>query len=298
MDDKELIQQLKQFQSIKADKAWADWLLSNILSRVSDLSSNSEKQSLKPKIKLVSFSFLYKYQKALIPAVLAIFFISTIALAQTSLPGNPLYTVKILTQDLRIALTPNDYKPVIRMQIAKSRLEDIAKTADKEKAVALLTQNIQKDLKNLPQELKNISPKVKTLDISKKVQNEVNNLNKIIAKTPLQASDKANLEKTTQETQNQVLSLILETEDKINNCPTYLQEKLAKLQTDFTNQMQTVNQWSPEEISKVRVLLAEVADNLKAGNCLEAMEKLESINQILQIHSLDIKVETISPSFK
>jgi deoxyribodipyrimidine photolyase len=215
-------------------------------------------------------------------------------LAQTSLPGNPLYPIKTLTQDVRIALTPTDYKPVVRMQVAKSRLQDIAQTHQKDN-ITLLSQNVQKDLETIPKELRNIQNKNKTLTYSKQVQTEAQGLKDIISQTQLQPQEKEALEKTSQEAQNQVLSLIIDTQDQINNCPTYLKDKLTNLQNDFAQQGQNLIQWPPDDINKVRVLVSDIENDLKAGNCLEAMDKIESINQILQIHSLDIKVETSKP---
>jgi hypothetical protein len=289
MTEKELLDKLNEFKQIKPNSDWANWLLANILSQ------RQETIITRPRIKLVSFSFLRQYQKALISAAFVALFASTFVLAQTSLPGNPLYPIKTLTQDVRIALAPTDYKPVVRMQVAKSRLQDIAQTHQKDN-IALLSQNVQKDLETIPKELKNIQNKNKTLTYSKQVQTEAQGLKDIISQTQLQPQEKEALEKTSQEAQNQVLSLIIDTQDQIDNCPSYLKDKLTNLQNDFAQQGQNLIQWPPDDINKVRVLVSDIENDLKAGNCLEAMDKIESINQILQIHSLDIKVETSTPT--
>jgi hypothetical protein len=296
MTEKELLEQLNELKSIKPNEDWASWLLSNILSQSSFVIASEAKQSQKPKIHLVSFSFLHQYQKALVPAALVVLFVSTFALAQTSLPGNPLYSVKTFTQNARITLAPKDYKPVIRMQITKARLEDMAKITDQEKEIALMSENIKKELETIPQELKNIQKKQKVLNISKQVQTEAKDLNNIIARTQLQSPDKETLDQTAQDIQSQVLALIIETTEEINQCPGFLRDKLAELQKYFTDNVQTLIQWSADDINKVRVLLGDIDTDMKAGNCLEAMEKIESINQILQIHSLEIKVETLTPT--
>jgi len=280
MTEKELLEQLNELKSIKPNQDWASWLLSNILVQ------SHQTVMIKPRVKLVSFS---------VSAAFVVLFVSTFVFAQTTLPGNPLYPVKTLTQNIKIALAPKDYKPVIRMQITKARLRDMAKITDQEQAIALMSQNIQKDLQTIPQELKNIQKKQKTLDISKQVQNESKDLNNMIARTQLQSPDKEALEKTTQDTQAQVLALIMDTQEEIDNCPSYLKDKLQTLQNEFANQGTNLLQWSPDDIQKVRVLVFDISNDIKAGNCLEAMEKIESINQILQIHSLDIKVETSTP---
>ncbi|MGC8651323.1 MAG: hypothetical protein ACP5RX_01770 [Minisyncoccia bacterium] len=291
MTEKELIEQLKQLQNIKPNENWADWLLSNILSKspnviASEAYLRRQAKQSQSRVTLASFSFLRQYQKALVSAVFITLFVSTFVLAQNTLPGNPLYPVKTFTQNIRIALAPTDYKPVVRMQVAKSRLQDISQTHQKDN-IALLSQNVQKDLETIPKELKNIQNKNKVLTYSKQIQTEAKNLKDIISQAELQPQEKEALEKTSQDTQNQVLSLIIDTQDQINNCPTYLKDKLAQLQKDFTNQEQNLINWSPDDINKVRVLVSDIDNDLKAGNCLEAIDKIESINQILQIHSLD-----------
>lgn len=289
MLEKELIEQLKQLQEIKPNKNWANWLLSNILTK------SQQDIVIKPRVKLVFFSFIHQYQKALVSATFVVLFISTFAFAQTTLPGNPLYPVKTLTQNAKIALASKDYKPVVRLQITKARLEDIAKITDQEQIIALMSLDIKKDLEIIPQELKNIQKKQKALRISQQVQNESENLANMISQTQLQPQDKETLDKTAKDTQSQVLSLIIETTEEMNQCPSYLQDEIVNLQKYFTDNAQTLVQWPIDDITKIRTLLADISNYIKAGNCLETMAKIDSINQILQIHSLDIKVETLTP---
>jgi len=208
-------------------------------------------------------------------------------LAQNSLPGNPLYPLKTLTQNARLALAPQSEKPVVRLEIAQARLEDLKKTKDQEEKVASLTQTIKKDLNTIPQDLKNIPQKQVALKTSQKVQEKTQNLTKLVAETNLKPAQKEELTNTVTETQNQVLALILETTEKINQCPSYLQNKLQDLQNYFNLHSQELTQWSAEDLTKVKLTLSEISNYLQAGNCLEAIDKIESINQILQIHSLD-----------
>ncbi|MFA5392422.1 MAG: DUF5667 domain-containing protein [Candidatus Paceibacterota bacterium] len=285
MLEKDLINKLNEFKEIEPNKDWAHWLLSNILTK------SQREVIIKPRVKLVSFSFIHQYQKALASAAFAVLFVSTFAFAQTTLPGNPLYPVKTLTQNARIALSSKDYKSVVRLEIAKARLSDMTKTIDQEQAIALMSQNIQKDLQALPQELKNISNKKIALQVSQKVREQTKDL-KNLSNNLLNNN---NLNQAIDEAQNKVYGFIFSTEEEINQCPSYLQDKLANLQKYFTDNIQNLVQWPIDDITKVRALLVDIENNIKAGNCLEATAKIDSINQILQIHSLDIKVETLTP---
>lgn len=308
MNDKEFFQKIELFKQIKPDSDWANWLKANILQR--------KPQNVlggKPRVKLAVFSFISsvarnkvlpnkvrqvlisKYQKVMLPSLLAFFFVFSFAFSQTSLPGNVLYPLKTLTQNARIALVPKDYKPVVRLQITKARLEDMAKITDQEQAIALMSQNIQKDLQAIPQELKNIQKKQKTLAISKQVQNEAKDLDNMISKTQLQPQEKETLNKTFEDTKAKVFALIMDTQEEINNCPSYFKDKLAAIQTYFADPNKIFNNWSSDEIIKIKSELLEIENLIKGDNCLEALEKIESINTLLSIHSLDIKVETSTP---
>ena len=300
MTEKELIDQLNKFQAIKPNSDWADWLLNNILSQ------KKEQVVIRPKVKLVSFSirlrsgqaYITKYRKALVPAFLVLIFVSTVALAQTTLPGNVLYPAKILTQNIKLALASSDYKPVVRMQITKERLQDIARVSDQEQVVASLTQNIKQDLNAIPKELKNIPKKEIALKASQQVKEKGENLSNIVNQINLETQDKEELAKTVSDTQNQVLALILETTEKINQCPSYLQVNINNLQNYFNSNIDLVAQWPISDITKVKMYLVEIGDDMKAGNCLEAMDKIESINQLLQIHSLDSSTQNSLENFE
>jgi hypothetical protein len=286
MTEKELLEKLTELKEIKPNNDWASWLLNNIMAQ------KPENLHVKPRVKLVSFSFLSQYKKSLIPAAFVILFVSSFAFAQTTLPGNVLYPAKILTQNIRLALTPSDYKPVVRMRITRERLQDIAKVSDQEEAVASLTQNIKQDLNLIPQELKGIQKKQVALQMSQQVQNEGKNLTQIVNQTQLKTQAKEELDKSVKDTQDQVLALINQTTEQINQCPAYLQNQVSLIQEYFTDNTQSLALWPKEDILKVQSSLVIIGSDLQAGNCLEALKEIDSINQLMQIHSLDIKVET------
>jgi len=299
MEEKEIIQKLSEFKKVKPNSDWAIWLKANIL--------ETKPAFIKPRVKLAAFSFIPKYQKILVPSLLAFFFVFTFAFAQTSLPGDVLYPIKTLTQNAKIYFASENTKPIVRLEVAKARMEDLSKVENHEKEISAIFQNVQKDLEIVPQEIKKIDKKEVALDVSKKVQEESKDLQVIADKIPLRENDKQELTKTVENTQNQVLALIIETTDEINQCPSFLKDKLAELGNYFTDAEKGLVQWSSDDIIKSRGLLIEASDAFKAGDCLTAMEKIESINQILQIHSLEtssstldvggVQVETSTSSF-
>lgn len=291
MEDKELIQKIQSLKQIKPNQDWANWLKANILqTKPSVLITSEVKQSdNKPKVRLAVFSFLAKYQKAVIPSLLAFFFICSFAFAQTSLPGSVLYSVKTLTQNAKIYLAPDNIKPLVRLEIARARIEDLSKVQNHKKEISAVIQNVQKDLEILPEEIKKINKKETALNVSREIQKKSEDLKTISERISLEAKDKEKLNETMENTQSQVLAFIVETTEEINQCPSYLQKELEDLGRYFSNdQNQSLSsQWTIEDITKCKNLLLEANNAFKAGDCLTALEKIESVNQILKIHSLD-----------
>ncbi len=285
MTEKELLNKLAQFQEIKPNNDWANWCLNNILNQPQI--KESYPKAIKPKINLIGFDFFKKYRVAFGLSLFLIIFASSFALAQTSLPNSPLYSLKLLTQNIRIVLAPSWKKPLLKMEISEIRLNDLAKVKDLENKKNVIAEEIQKDLETVPSDLKKLPVRKNTLVVSQKIQQKSSDLSKTLEKLNLENSTKNSLSKTLIETQNQVLALINETEEKISNCPVYLNEKLDNLQKTIINNPQMFYTWSGKDLVQMKADLADAYNDLKAGNCLEAMDKIESINQILQIHSLD-----------
>lgn len=290
MDDKELIQKIQSLRQIKPDSNWANWLKANIL--------QTKPQNIlgdKPRVKLAVFSFIPKYQKAFIPAFLALFFVFSFAFAQTSLPGSILYPLKTLTQNAKIYFASENTKPIVRLEVAKARIEDLSKVQNHHEEISAVVQNVRKDLEIVPQEIKNINKKQIALNVSKDVQKRSEDLKTIADKISLDEKEKQELNKSVENTQSQVLALIIKTTEEINQCPSYLQTKLEEIGKYFAVNQNELYQLPINDVIKCKNLLLEASDAFKAGDCLTAMEKIESINNLMSIHSLDVQVETSTP---
>jgi len=289
MQEKDLIKKLKDLKQIKPDQDWAFWLKSNILQTKPDNLYN------RPRVRLAVFSFISKYQKVVIPSLLAFFFVFTFAFAQTTLPGNVLYPIKTLTQNARIYFASENAKPIVRLEVAKARMEDLSKVENHKKEISVIAKNIRKDLEIVPEEIKKIDKKQVALNISKDIQERSKDLKNLADKIPLEDKEREELNKSVENSQSQVLALIIETTEEINQCPSYLEDKLAELKQYFSDTPNIFQYWKLDDVVKVRNWLGEASNFIRTGNCLEAMEKIESINKLLIIHSLDVQVETVTP---
>jgi len=282
-----LIKKLEDLKNIKPNQDWANWLRSNILEAKPQNGLYN-----KPKIRLAAFSFISKYQKVLVPSLLSFFLVSSFVFAQTTLPGNVLYPVKTLTQNAKIHFASENTKPLIRLEVAKARMEDLGKIQDHQKEISAITQNVRKDLETVTQEIKKIDKKQVALDVSKDIQERSKNLKDLADNIPLEDKEREELNKSVEDSQSQVLALIMQTTDEINQCPSYLQDKLVDLGKYFNDIQEGLYQWSADDIIESRNLFMEASDAFKAGDCLTAIDKIESINILMSIYSLDVKVET------
>jgi len=298
MQEKDLIKELKDLKEIKPNQDWANWLKSNIL--------ETKPQSglyNKPKIKLAVFSYISKYknlafgenlvsrfarnQKVLVPSLLSFFLVSSFAFAQTTLPGSVLYPIKTLTQNTKIYLASENTKPVVRLEVAKARMEDLSKIENHEKEISAITQNVRKDLEIVTQEIKKINKKQVALNVSKDIQERSKDLKKLADQISLNDEEREEFNKDEENYQSQVLALIIQTTDEINQCPSYLKDKLIDLGKYFTDAQEGLYQWSSDDIIKSRNLFIEASNAFKAGDCFTAIDKIESINKLLSIHSLE-----------
>ena len=290
MQEKDIIKKISEFKKIQPNHDWVIWLKANIL--------EIKPQNLlheKPRVRLASFSFINKYQKAFIPAFLGLFFVFSFSFAQIALPGNILYPIKTLTQDAKIYFASENTKPVVRLEVAKARMEDLSKVQNHEQEISEIVKIIKKDLGLVPQEIKKIDKKQIALDVSKDVQERSKDLQVMADKIILEENDKEELSRTVKNAQSQVLALIMETTEEINQCPSFLSNNLIELGERFTDIQNAMIQLPNDEIIKMKNLLIEASASLKAGDCLAAMEKIESINQLLSFLSLDVQVETSTP---
>lgn len=288
MNEKDLLNKLSEFKQIKPNHDWVVWLRSNILEK-NQLKTIFEK----PKITLANFN--YKYQKTFIPVLLGLFIITSFGFAQTTLPGNILYPLKTLTQNAKIYLASNDDKPVVHLEVVKSRMEDLSKTQNCESEKIAMVKKINEDLEKVPQEIEKINKKQKVLDVSKNIQEKSKDLNLITEKIILDEKEKQELNQKVLDTQNKVLALIIKTEDEINQCPSFLEENLTELSESLKDLEKIKTLLTPDDIIQTKLLLTEATEAFKAGDCFLAIEKTESIKSILSILSLDVQVETSTP---
>lgn len=154
--ESEIIGEIKKLQEIKPDEKWVSFTKENILG--------------KPK-KEVFFHF---FKPAISIALSLILIVSVVSFSQNSLPGDPLYKVKTITENIKANfLAFNEIKKVdYNLKIAQERLKEIEKIVKSDKieklpealvALEKSKENLNKVVSKIkePKEIKKIIPKIK-----------------------------------------------------------------------------------------------------------------------------------------
>jgi len=123
MNEKTLIGKIEILGQIKPRKSWVILTKKRIL---------GEERTL-PGLFLDGFrvfqSLFFQYRLALASLILILVLGGTFAFAQKSLPGEPLFVIKKITEKSRAVFVAENEKPKVQLELANKRLEDLAKIA-------------------------------------------------------------------------------------------------------------------------------------------------------------------------
>jgi len=282
MAEKDIFQKINKLKQISLSESQKEEIFLLIQKRI--ISSERRKFAF-----LSNFNFR-KYQVGFVFAFLIIFASSTLVLANNSLPDSPLYSLKIFYQNAKIAFAKKENKAQVKALVLKERLNDLKKVNSfNNERILKIANSLKEDLKTLPNEITQLNKQKEILKVSQNVKKTTEKMKEISNNIPLALKKEIN--NTLEETNQKIYSLILETEDKINNCPSYLLKNLEDLRVYFENPEYLKN-FYPKEILEVRNTLNEINTLIKAGDCVGALEKIESLNQIKLIHSLRVLNES------
>jgi len=293
MTENELIEQLKQLKSVKPNSSWASWLKAEILNNQAAVREKAKVLAIKSlkenKFKPVVFSpFAFRYQAALIGLILC-FFTGTIVLAQKASPTTALYPLKRLTQNIQVALAPQEKKPQLRLMFAQEKIDYLNKLqtqTDKTK-LSYLTKEIKSDLAQASNSFKKINKPQKILVVSKDLENQAQKLEKSVIPTKPDSAEPLDqgLVNDIQNISGEILAVIGQTKELANQCPSYIYNQLEDLKVQINT-----TSLSALDVKSMIQSLAEVKKYLDANDCLSALNSLDEIrkNVLLKaIHPVD-----------
>jgi len=239
MTEDELIKKIKGLREIKPSKEWVFLTRSQILGEKPDRGGRASAISEVLRV--------FTYKPVLVPVLAVFVLIGLFILSQNSLPGDPLYSVKKLTEKGQAFFVSDGDKTKVQLEQVNSRLEDLTKIAEKNqvKKLAPAIDEFQKTLSQAAQNLKETKINKGIIDQTKKI---VENKEKIEETLGVQIGE-------TEELDNALKILV---EREITN--------LEKMDLSL---------FSEEKVQ----LLEEAKKYYEAGNYSEALIKIWNLSQ-------------------
>jgi len=220
--EKELIGKIRELRQIKPRKDWVVLTKSQILGQ-------------EPKILFFPF---FKPVLATVTAFGILFGI--FSLAQNSLPGDFLYSIKKITEKGQAVFVSEEEKPAFQFELANKRLEELTEIAQTNQ-VKKLPPAISEFQANMSEVAKSLA-KVKGQDVEK-----------IVAQTQKLEENKKKVE--------EVLATRIETKEYDNAIAQLVEGQIEELES------QTLTEGQQE-------LLEEAKEDFQAGNYNQALEKI------------------------
>jgi len=176
MDEKTLIGKIEILRQIRPRKNWV------VLTKKRILGEERTLPGLFSDSLRVFQGLFYQYKLALASLILLFILGGTFAFAQKSLPGEPLFVIKKMTEKTRAVFVAENERPKVQLELANKRLEDLAKIAE--------TNDVRKLAPAIDEFQANVSEAAKNLTKAKTVGKD------IILQTQELEKNKEKIEKT------------------------------------------------------------------------------------------------------
>ena len=123
MTEAEIIRKIKTLKQIKPRKDWVVFAKRQILSEEPVIGNRLSFLEIFPR-------FFFQYKPVFATFVILIVFIGTFAFAQNSLPGDPLYLLKKISEKSQAVFISETEKPKAQLELVNKRLEELTKIAE------------------------------------------------------------------------------------------------------------------------------------------------------------------------
>ena len=172
MTEKELIGKIEILRQIRPRKNWV------ILTKKRILGEERTLPGLFSDSLRVFQGLFYQYKLALVSLMLVLILGATFVFAQHSLPGEPLFMVKKITEKTRAVFVSEKEKPGAQLELANKRLEELTQIAQKNevKKLAPAIEEFQASVSESAKKLVQIKEPGKNQEMGKKVIAEIKKL--------------------------------------------------------------------------------------------------------------------------
>ena len=173
-------------------------ILKNILLKVDSRLRGNDKARIIDKKSSLGFNFQNLFQnlsfkKLMVPAFSLVFVLSggifTVGASKSSLPGEFLYSIKIINEDMALVIASENKKVTIEVEHAGKRLEEIAeiskKTSDVEqqKKIGQLMERFEEKMSSANNRLANTSGNGEKKKVAKVINTQSKKYTEVLAKT-------------------------------------------------------------------------------------------------------------------
>jgi|GEM_PF-1120054 len=271
MEKRGLIEQIKQLKMIKPETNWLILSKKEILAKISLLTPKSIKRPI--------FVFSWSYKLAAVIFSIMLLFSGTALLAQSASVNSPLYGLKIAMAKAIIALAPAEERLDLKLALIQNISEDLVKVAGGyHNQLALET--INQNLSDVASQLRKATHPSEVVMISGKIQKETlkikEELKQVPTNKPEVASSIQKLEKQIKTMELETFALKNEAEQKISNCPLYLDKSLTELKEKIDNII-----LSDEQKEVLIIQLKEAGELLINNRCVDSLVMIDKIEKEL-----------------
>ena len=210
----DIFSKLNSLKSIEPNKNWVvdakkkvlsetpvfgrESVLKNILLKVDSRFRGNDKARILDKKSNLGFNFQDLFQnlsfkKLMVPAFSLVFVLSggifTVGASKSSLPGEFLYSIKIINEDMALIIASENKKVTIEVEHAGKRLEEIAeiskKTSDieQQKKIGQLMERFEEKMSSANDRLANTSGNGEKTKVAKVINTQSKKYTEVLAKT-------------------------------------------------------------------------------------------------------------------
>lgn len=261
MTDQQLIAKIKDLKKIKPENQWLS------LTRQHFVNELELKKAVKVSNSFADWFWYHRLQPAVLSMSLLLILgggpVLTLKAAQSSLPGEWLYPVKKITEQVQAKIVSDDKKAQIQFEFATRRLEELSKiTSDSLKPIdkSIKTKEVINDLKtNLTQAsaaVKNL-PKEKIAAMAQKTKKIEQNLNQA----------KADLSQNKDQVLNNAKDVLAQAEKIVEDVNGQLAAVLVEIEQERI-------------ASSTEALIEEKIEGIKEKIDINLEEKINSLNPL------------------
>lgn len=279
MEEKDLIEQLKALKSIKPDEHWVFATKMSIMGQIV-----AKERDLNPTFASFLGSRSMKLTYSLV--VLAMCLGGFTAFAKNSLPGNPLYALKLSAQNAMVAIAPKSQKNNLKLAFVQAKILDLQKVSNFQMA-EIIAQGVVTDLNDVSADIQKETNPIVALSTSASVKANTEKIITSLATVPSKSQEAIDkITESVNKTNAQAYAIMVGAQDKINNCPSYILDEfnLIKLYVSKVEPTDT-------SYNDLTIRLAEANSAISSKNPDQCIDSLVILDKLVA----DYKI-TLTPS--